>query len=49
MVKFYEQLSLTHDKRLALKTAQHYLRNYNKGKYADPMYWAAFIILDGIQ
>lgn len=48
MVKFYEQLSITHDKRLSLKTAQEHLRKYNNGEYSNPLYWAAFILLDGL-
>jgi CHAT domain-containing protein len=49
MIKFYEQLSNTHDKRLSLKKAQEHLRKYNNGEYSAPLYWAAFVLLDGLQ
>lgn len=49
MVKFYEQLSKTHDKFLSLKTAQEYLRQYNNAEYSDFLYWASFVLLDGLQ
>lgn len=47
MIKFYEILSKTQDKHLALRMAQNYLRNYSNGKYDHPTFWAAFVLLDG--
>jgi CHAT domain-containing protein len=28
--------------------AQHFLRQYDGGRYDKPEYWAAFVLLDGI-
>ncbi len=47
LIKFYEQLSITHDKHQALRKAQNYLREYSSEKYSNLIYWAAFILLDG--
>lgn len=48
MTKFYKGLTLGQSKREALLNAQKYLRQYQNGKYDKPEYWAAFILLDGI-
>ena len=36
-------------KRMSLRYAQKYLREYNNGCFNEPKYWAAFILLDGIE
>ena len=33
----------------SLISAQEYLRKYNDGYYSEPKYWAAFVLLDGIE
>lgn len=49
MVEFYTNLVVRKQSKLqALVNAQHYLRTYGDGRYAHPRYWAAFILLDGI-
>ncbi|MBO4800905.1 MAG: CHAT domain-containing protein [Bacteroidaceae bacterium] len=48
MVEFYKNLMSGKSKHLSLKDAQKYLRQYEDGKYDDPKYWAAFILLDGL-
>ncbi len=48
MIEFYKQWIYGKSKHDALKEAQEYLRNVDNGKYSDPMYWAAFILLDAI-
>ena len=47
MTQFYKNLLAVQGKRQALITAQQYLREYDGGKYDEPRYWAAFILLDG--
>lgn len=47
MTQFYKNLLAGQGKRQALITAQQYLREYDGGKYDEPRYWAAFILLDG--
>ena len=37
-----------YSKRNALRLAQKHLRETEGGKYNEPKYWAAFILLDGI-
>lgn len=49
MKSFYEHLSQNQDKRQALQLAQKQLKEYEGGKYDDPFFWAAFILLDGIK
>lgn len=49
MTQFYKNLLFGQSKRQALLSAQKYLRNVEGGKYNEPKYWAAFILLDGIQ
>lgn len=45
---FYQNLMRGLSKRQALLSAKKYLREYNNGYYKEPRYWAAFILLDGI-
>lgn len=51
MSAFYRYLfsgDTRNDKFRSLLKAQKYLREYNDGRFADPEYWSAFILLDGI-
>lgn len=48
MEQFYENLILGQSKRQSLQSAQKYIREIDGGKYNEPKYWAAFIILDAI-
>ena len=54
MTKFYEEFLGGKSKHEALRSAQKYLREYqpkeskNDRPYADPKYWAAFILLDAL-
>ena len=48
MTKFYKNLLSGQSKRLALLSAQKHLREIEGGKYDKPRYWAAFILLDGL-
>ena len=48
MTQFYKNLVSGQSKRQSLRSAQRYLREYNAGQYNKPEYWAAFILLDGI-
>ena len=48
MTQFYKSLVSGQSKRHSLLSAQDYLRKYDGGKYNEPKYWAAFILLDGI-
>lgn len=47
MVEFYKNLMSGKTKYQSLRDAQKYLRTIENGKYADPKYWASFIMLDG--
>lgn len=49
MTQFYKNLVSGQSKRQSLRSAQKYLREYNKGQYNKPEYWSAFILLDGIE
>ena len=49
MKQFYNNLFTGYSKQQSLQTAQKYLREYNNGYYNEPKYWAAFILLDGIE
>lgn len=49
MTQFYKNLVSGQSKRQSLRSAQRYLREYNAGQYNRPEYWAAFILLDGIE
>lgn len=48
MTEMYKQLKTTPSIREALTNAQLYLRTIENGKYDDPKYWAAFILIDDI-
>lgn len=48
MTQFYKNLVSGQSKRQSLHFAQKYLREYNNGRFNEPKYWAAFILLDGI-
>lgn len=52
MTQFYKNLVAGQTKRQSLLSAQKYLRMYKNEKgelcYNEPKYWAAFILLDGI-
>lgn len=48
MTQFYKNLVSGQSKRQSLRSAQKYLRDYNNGRFNEPKYWAAFILLDGI-
>lgn len=52
MTQFYKNLVAGISKRQSLQSAQNYLRMYKNEKgeqcYNEPKYWAAFILLDGI-
>ncbi len=48
MSQFYTNLTKGENKFTALKDAQSYVRMFDNGKYSDPKYWAAFILLDAI-
>ena len=48
MTQFYKNLVSGQSKRQSLRSAQKYLREYNNGRYHEPKYWAAFILLDAI-
>lgn len=49
MTQFYKNLLSRQSKRQALLSAQKYLREYDNGRYYSPRYWAAFIMLDGLE
>ena len=53
MTQFYKNLVAGMSKRQSLQSAQKYLRMYKNEKgeqcYNEPKYWAAFILLDGIE
>jgi CHAT domain-containing protein len=49
MTQFYKNWLSGQSKLQALLSAQKYLREYNAGQYDKPKYWAAFIMLDGIE
>jgi Uncharacterized protein conserved in bacteria len=49
MTQFYKNLLSDQSKRQSLQSAQKYLREYNNGRFNEPRYWAAFILLDGIE
>ena len=48
MTDFYKNLMLGKSKHQSLKDAQRHLREVENGKYDKPEYWAAFIMLDGL-
>ena len=46
MTQFYQNLLSGQSKRQSLLSAQKYLRKVDGGRYDEPKYWAAFILLD---
>lgn len=46
MTQFYKNYASGKTKRQSLLSAQKYLKEYENGKYKEPKYWAAFILLD---
>ena len=48
MKKFYENLAKEMTTTEALRIAQQSLREFDKGIYDDPYYWAAFVLLDAL-
>lgn len=48
MTEFYRNLVAGKNKRESFLNAKQYLRSCQNGKYDKPEYWAAFIMLDGI-
>ncbi|MBR6188320.1 MAG: CHAT domain-containing protein [Prevotella sp.] len=48
MKQFYQNLMAGKSKRQSLVSAQKFLREYNDGYYSEPKYWAAYILLDGL-
>jgi len=48
MSNFYLNLAKGDNANQALVKAQQYLRSTQNGKFNDPQYWAAFILLDGL-
>lgn len=49
MTQFYKNWLSGQSKHQSLLSAQKYLRKTEGGKYTEPKYWAAFILLDGIK
>jgi CHAT domain-containing protein len=48
MTTFYDLLSKGQPINDALTDSQHQLMAYENGKYSDPRYWAAFIVIDAL-
>ena len=49
MDEFYKNYLSGKSKQESLLEAQRHLREYKNGVYASPRYWAAFILLDGLE
>ena len=49
MTRFYENLAKGKSKYDSFRDAQNYLRKYEKGRYDEPEYYAAFVLLDSIK
>ena len=53
MTKLYRYLGEGQSKRQAFTNAQKdlrlYLKDYNDGVFDEPEYWAAFVLLDGLE
>ena len=55
MIEFYKNWLGVNEKRDAMSKreaflkAQEYLRTTEDGRYKDPKYWAAFVMLDGVE
>lgn len=47
MSEFYRKFMSGYDKYSSLISAQKYIKSYSK-EYANPYYWAGFILLDGL-
>ena len=53
MTRFFQNIKIdneghTTDKQQAFREAQNHIRTVDNGKYKDPKYWAAFVMLNGI-
>lgn len=48
MSEFYRNLLNGNNATRAMRESQKYLRAYDNGRFDDPQFWAAFIILDSI-
>ena len=53
MTRFFQNIKIDNEghptnKQQAFREAQNHIRTVDNGKYKDPKYWAAFIMLDGI-
>jgi CHAT domain-containing protein len=48
MTQFYKNWLSGQSKHQSLLSAQKFLRETEGGKYNEPKYWAAFILLDGL-
>ncbi len=46
MTEFYANMSHGQSAHLALSNAQQTIKTINDGMFSDPIYWAAFVILD---
>ena len=49
MTRFYENLAKGKSKYDSFREAQKYLRKYEKCRYDEPEYYAAFVLLDAIE
>lgn len=49
MTDFYRNLLAGDSKTAALAKAQQHLRTVDHGRFNDPRYWAAFILLDAVE
>jgi CHAT domain-containing protein len=49
MTEFYRNFTDGQSKWDSFLNAQQFLRQYNNGQYDKPEFWAAFIMLDGIE
>ena len=49
MVHFYDLLLKGATMHNAMRESQDFVKKVENGKYNDPLYWAAFILLDSIQ
>ena len=53
MTRFFQNIKIDNEghptnKQQAFREAQNHIRTVDNGKYKDPKYWAAFVMLDGI-
>lgn len=49
MTAFYRHLAEGQSPRSAFLAAQQHLRHIENGRFIDPIYWAAFILLDALE